>query len=162
MLVYQAVVGICFVGIVVVGALTHLALLHSVSELKAIKNAQESQIRGLILYEVKLGHKAVEASKNICSKDEGAFDVGSVTRLFKKFVRVAQTSMIRQSQVGPKLWIPKPCSKLDTQIWRVTLKLGISLSSVIRHDLRKSILICEIASQVLAKYRKTFDSPKYL
>ena len=51
-------------SIVVVGALTHCALLHPWCDLKAtLINMQHSLIQELILYEFKLGHNTIEATK---------------------------------------------------------------------------------------------------
>ena len=56
-------------SIVVVGALTRCALLHSMYDLKAAQmDLQYSLIHKLILNKFKLSHKAVEATKNICEK----------------------------------------------------------------------------------------------
>ena len=74
-------------SIVVVGVLTHCALLHSVRDLKITKvNVQCSIIEELMLYEFEQGYKIVEATKNICyAKDESAVDHSTITRGFKKF-----------------------------------------------------------------------------
>ena len=41
-----------------------------------------------------VGHDALKATKNICcAKNEGAIDLTTVTRWFKKFCLVARTSM---------------------------------------------------------------------
>ena len=59
--------GTMFVSVVVVGALTCCALLHLVCDLKAAQmNMQYSLIQELMLYKFKLGHNAMEATKNIC------------------------------------------------------------------------------------------------
>ena len=51
----------------VVGALTHCALLHSICDLKATQmNMQFSLIEELMFYEFKLGHNVMEVTKNIC------------------------------------------------------------------------------------------------
>ena len=64
-----------------VGALTCYALLHSLYDLKAAQmNVQ------LMHYVFKLGLNAREANKNICCmKSEGAIGHIKVTRWFKKF-----------------------------------------------------------------------------
>ena len=74
--------------IVVVGALTFYALLHLVCDLKAAQmNMQYSLIQELMLYKFKLGHNAMEATKNICCmQDEGSVHHSRVIRCFKKFL----------------------------------------------------------------------------
>ena len=71
----------------VVGALTHCALLHSVHNLKAAQlNVQCSLIQELMLYGFKLSYCTTEAPKNICcAKGGGDVDHSSVTWWFKKF-----------------------------------------------------------------------------
>ena len=57
----------CGISIMVVGVLTCYALLHSMCNLKAAQmNVQCSLIQELMLYELKRGHNAIEANKNIC------------------------------------------------------------------------------------------------
>ena len=47
---------------------------------------QDSQIKGLMLYEFKLEHNAIETIKNICcAKVESTFYHSTVTRWLKKF-----------------------------------------------------------------------------
>ena len=60
----------------VVGALTHCALLNSVCDLTPPPmNRQHSRIRDLMLYKFELGHNGAEVTKNICcAKDKGAVD----------------------------------------------------------------------------------------
>ena len=51
----------------VVGVLTHCALLHSMHDLKAAQvYVYQSLIQKLMLHEFKLGHNTTEATKNIC------------------------------------------------------------------------------------------------
>ena len=53
-------------SMVVVGALTRCALLHSVSDLKAAQmNMHRYLIREIKLYEFELGHNTTETTKNI-------------------------------------------------------------------------------------------------
>ena len=53
-------------SIMVVGVLTHCALLHCVCDLKATQmNAQWSQIQELMFYEFKPAYNVLEATKNI-------------------------------------------------------------------------------------------------
>ena len=63
------------------------ALFYSMCDLKVAQmNMQHSLIWELTLYEFKLSHKAVEATKNIhCEKGESVFDHITVTRWLKKF-----------------------------------------------------------------------------
>ena len=74
-------------NIVLVGVLTHCALLHSVYDLKAAQiNMQCCLIWDLILYKFELGHNTSQASKNICCiKSDDAGDHSTVTRWLKKF-----------------------------------------------------------------------------
>ncbi len=54
-------------SIVVVGALTCCALLHSMCDLKVTQmNMQHNLIQELMLYEFELDYITVEATKNIC------------------------------------------------------------------------------------------------
>ena len=68
-------------SIVLVGALTHCVLLHSMCDLKAAQiNVQRCLIWELMPYEFELVHNTVEATKNICcAKGEGAVDHRTVT-----------------------------------------------------------------------------------
>ena len=72
-------------GIMVLGVLTHWALLHFMCDLKAIRmNVQYSLIWELMLYEFELGHNAAEDTKNICYvKSEGTVDRSKVTTELK-------------------------------------------------------------------------------
>ena len=66
-------------SIVVVGVLTHCALLHSIKVAKV--NVQYSLIQDLTPYVIKLDHNATEATKNISyAKGEGAIGHSTVTR----------------------------------------------------------------------------------
>ena len=70
-----------------VGALTHCALLHSVCDFKAAQmNVQRSLHWELMLYESELSHNAVEVIKNnCCAKSDITVDYSIVTRCLKKF-----------------------------------------------------------------------------
>ena len=60
--------------------------------------------------------------KNICCvKGEGAVDHSTVSRWFKKFHLHCITLMIKQGQIGLKVWIPRLCSKPLEQIRWVAL-----------------------------------------
>ena len=74
-------------SIMIVGALTWYALLHSVCVLKgALISVQSSLIRELILYEFEMGHHAKETTKNFCyAEDEYAVDLSKISWWFKKF-----------------------------------------------------------------------------
>ena len=71
----------------IVGVITRCALLQSVWDLKdTLMNVQSCLIRELMLYEFRLNHNVIEATKNICrAKDDGAVDHSTVTRWFKRF-----------------------------------------------------------------------------
>ena len=66
----------------VLGALTRCTLLHSVCDLKTIQmNVQHSIIQEDMLYDIKLGHIATEATKTICcAKGNGTVNRNTVTR----------------------------------------------------------------------------------
>ena len=87
----------------IVGVLTHGALLHSVFDLKAAQmNMQFCPIWELMLYKF---------------KQPKIFVVQKVKMVGpKNFTWVTKTSSIRQDQVGLKLWILRPCSKPKRQI----------------------------------------------
>ena len=74
---FKTVVG----SIVVVGALKHWALLHSVYDLKARQmDIQHSLIWEFILFEFELSYNAAEASKNIWTKGQSAVAYSKVNR----------------------------------------------------------------------------------
>ena len=121
-------------SIMLVGALTHCALLHSVCDLKAVQtNVHHSLLREL-LYEFELIHyAAAEASRNICcAKGESTVDHGIVTWWFKKFLLDNKNLTIRQCLVGLKRGIPELCSLLSpvSSTRRASCELSISQSSV--------------------------------
>ena len=89
-------------SIVVVGAQTRYALLHSVWDLKAAQiNVQCWLIQELLLYEFEVSHNADEAIKNICYVNgEGAVD--HMIRWFKKYFSGYKNI---DGQVGLKPWI---------------------------------------------------------
>ena len=71
-------------SIMIVAALTHCELLHSVCDLKTTQmNMQHNLIWELMLYKLKLVHNVMEAAKNICCA-RCSFH-STVTRWFKKF-----------------------------------------------------------------------------
>ena len=71
----------------VVGALIHCALVHSVCDLKATHmKMRHSLIQELMLYKFKLSHNTRDAIKNICCvKGEGVAEYSTITRKFKEF-----------------------------------------------------------------------------
>ena len=73
-------------SIVVVGALTHCALLHSICDLKvALINVQHCLIWELLIYDLKLGHNVMEITKNIsCVKGDGTLDHKTINQMVKK------------------------------------------------------------------------------
>ena len=73
-------------SIVVVGVLTHWALLHCVCDLKVTQmNVQLNLIWKLMIHKFELDHNAAEATKNISDiKSEEAVDHRIVSRWFKK------------------------------------------------------------------------------
>ena len=110
--------------IMVVGALEHCTLLHSLCNLKAAQmSVQHSLICELMLYRFELSYSIVEATKNIYgTKCEDVVDC-STTRNFARFVR---TSTIRY---GQKNWFwcctPNYRGKSSSKR-RVSGDLGIS------------------------------------
>ena len=108
-------------SIMVVGALTHCALLHLVCDLKAaLMNVQCSLIKKLMLYKFSLGHKATEATKIICyAKGDGAVGHSSVIWWSKKFCLVCFNL---NDRVGLKLLFLRLCSKPQRQIWQESLR----------------------------------------
>ena len=131
-------------------------------------NMQHGLIQKHILYKFKLGHNTMETTKNIrCVKGEEADNHSTITRQLKKIVQIARTSMIRQSQVSLKIWIPKPCSKPLMQIRQVALReyqAGLSFHSLVWFvtftPSAKSSRTAELFLR-LPKYSKTFNSPSY-
>ena len=88
-------------SIVLVGALTHCALLHPMCDLKVVQiNMQSSLIQEFMLYKFELGYKAMEVTKNICYVNgEDAVDLSTVTRLFKQF-NLDRQSLANQARSG--------------------------------------------------------------
>ena len=153
-------------NIVVVGALTHYALLHSVCDLKsAQRNMQPSLIQEFMLYDFKVGHNADEATKNIsCVKSEGTVNRKIVIRWFKKFHSGAMNLDYPERSGRPKIMNSKILLKateanLVSRTWRVSGKFSISPSTVVRH-LHNFTRSFRIVPHILPKYCKTFDSPQ--
>ena len=85
-------------SIVIVGALTCCALLHSLCDLKDMQmNVQYSIIWEIMLYEFKLCHKAAEATKNISyAKGQGAIDYRNQKFGSRNFTQVARIFMMME------------------------------------------------------------------
>ena len=135
---------------VVVNMLTCCALFHSVCHLKATQiNAQCSLILELMLYDFKLGHNNVEATKNICfAKGEDTVNHSTITRLFKTF-HLGCKNLDNQARSGsPKTKTVESEAMLQaieanstSSSRRESGKLSISQFRVVHHlhDLGKSI-----------------------
>ena len=106
-------------------------------------NLQCSLIQELRLYKFKLGHNAMEVNKNICHvKNAGAVDHSTVARWFKKFYSGCKNldyqarlhrPKIADSEIGLQAIEANPMSST----WRVSGKLGLSKSSVVRQVWQK-------------------------
>ena len=151
-------------SIVVVGILTQCALLHFVCDLKASKmNIQHSLIQGLMLYEFKVGHNIITATKKICFvKSKGLVEHRTVTRWFKKFhsgcknlnnQAMSGRYKIMESKTVLQALEANPVSS----IWRISGEFGISQSSVVHKilNLGKSILSFQIEHHI-AKISQNF------
>ena len=89
----------------VVSALIHCALLHSVSDLETLQmNIQHSRIWEIV-YDFQLDHNPTEATKNICCarKGENAGDYNIVTRCLKKFCLGCKNFYDQVRSGGPKI-----------------------------------------------------------
>ena len=103
-----------------------------------------------MLYESKLGHNIVEATKNICcAKGEGAVDHSTITRWFKKFCSSSknqdhQAKPGRPNSMDSEAMLQVIEANLVSSIWRVSGKLDISQSSGVHylHDLGEIIWSC--------------------
>ena len=140
-----------FGTIVLAAVWIYCALLDSLVDLKAAEMDMEcSLIWELMLHKFELGHKAAEATKNICCvKSEGAIDHSIVTRGFKKFHSGCK-NLENQAELGrPKTMDSKSVLEaiektLVNSTLRLSGELGITQSSVICHihDQGKSIWSC--------------------
>ena len=126
-----AVVG----GIMVVGLLTHCALLHNMYDLKATQiNEQHCLIWELMLYEFKQGHNPTEATKSLCCmKDESTVDHNIVTIWLKKLYSACKSADDQIRSAKPKtmdsmvvLHSIEADPVISTQ--KVSSKIGISQS----------------------------------
>ena len=137
---------------VIVGALTPPVWFESSTDVHT-----SSLIQKLVLYEFELGHKAVEATKNICcAKDDDAVDHYTVTRWVKKY-RSGWNYLdnhVRSGKIKTEYFVlqnieanPASCTR------RVSGELSISQSRVVHHlhDLGNSIRSSWIVSRVLPK-----------
>ena len=120
----------------------------------------------------KLGHNAMETTKNICwTKGEDRVYHGMVTRWLKKFypgcknlniqARSATYKTVVSETVLQTIEVNPMCS-----IWRVSGEFGISQSCVIRHlhNLNKSTWSCWILlhiTKILQNFWFTLVSKKY-
>ena len=101
-----------------------------------------------MLYEFKLGHNTVEATKNICyTKGEGTVDFDTVYRWFKKFC-LGCKNFNDQVRSGRSKTVDSKVreANLGSSIQRVSGEFGISQFSAVKLWL------------MLPKYCKTFDS----
>ena len=119
-----------------------------------------------MFYKFKLGHNAVEATRNICcAKGEDAINYATITRWFKKFCLRSkklddQVRSDRSKTVDSKAMLQAIEANPSSNTWRVSGRFSILQSSVAchLHDLGKSIW-CSRLLLILPKYCKTFDSP---
>ena len=82
----------------VVGVLTHYALLHSICDLKAMyMNVPCSLIQVFMLYKFEQGHHAAKSTKNICCV-KGWRHIDHSIDGSRNFTQIARTLVIRQGQ----------------------------------------------------------------
>ena len=150
----------------VVGVLTHYALLHCVSDLKASQmNVQRILICKLMLYEFKMGYNVVKATRNICdARDKGSVDHSKIIRWLKKFWMGCknlsdQTRSGRPNTVDSEAVIQAIQTNLVSRTLTVSDELCISQSSEVCYlsNLSKSIQSCWIVLLV-TKILQNFDS----
>ena len=126
-------------------------------------NMQHSLIQKLMLYEFKLGHNFIEASKHICyAKVKCAVDHSTVTRWLKKFHSSYknlnnQAKLSRFKTVDSKVNLKAMEANPASSTWRVSGKLGISLFTVVCCIYNFESGAAELCL-MLPKYCKTFDS----
>ena len=70
-------------SIVVLGALTCCALVHSMCDLKTTQENVQYEL--IWNFEFEYGYNATEATKNLCAKGDGKVDHSTVNRELKKF-----------------------------------------------------------------------------
>ena len=158
-------------SIVVVGALAHCALPHSVCDLKATQIiVQCSLIQELRLYEFKLSHNTEQLTKNICyEKSKGALDSSSVILWFKKFCSgcnnlddQAMSGRPKTADSGAAFQALEANPMSSTR--RVSGEFDISLFSVVRpiHNLNKSTRCCLIVPCVIKILQNFWLTPIYI
>ena len=117
----------------------------------------------LMVYKFELGHNAAEATKNICCvNDEGAVDLSTVTKWFKKFrsgwknddQAMSGWPKTVHSETALQAIEPNPVSST----WRESSELGISQSSLVRSSSSRPRRIRRVA---LEEYQasSSFPSP---
>ena len=141
----------------VVGSIVRFcALLHSVCYLKAVQmNVQCSLKQELMLYEFKLDHNALEATRKNCVKSEDAVDHGTVTRWVKKFCS-SRKNLNEQARSDRPKTIESDAvfhaiqANLVSSTRRVSGVFGISKSNMVHHpnNIGKNIRSCQIIPHV--------------
>ena len=156
-------------SVVLVNALTHCALLHSVCDLKAAQmKVLSCLIQDFMLYEFRLDYKTAEATKNICCvKSDGTVDHSMVTRLFKNFL-LGCKNFDNQARSGrPKsVDCEAILQAIETNLVNSSTQRisGIGLASlhpvwfITFTTLAKASRTTELCLTLL-KYCQTFDSP---
>ena len=113
-----------------------------------------------MLYNFKLGHNVVEATKNICNaKSEDTFDYGIVTRCFKKFRCKKLDDQARpggSKTVDFESVLQAIEETLESSTLRVPGELSISQSSVTSTTSGKASEAAELCV-TLSKYCEIFD-----
>ena len=122
-------------SVVIVGALTCYALLHSMCDLKAAQmSMHHTLIWWLLLYEFMEKTK----KKLLCAKDESIVDYCTVTRWFKKFL-LSCKNFVKQTRSGrPEIMdLKTPCHKGKSGKYQVSLASQNSVSFVTSMSTRK-------------------------
>ena len=135
-------------SMVVVGVLTHCAILNSVCDLKTAQmNMQRGIIRKLMAYEFKLSHSVMEATRNISyAKSESAIDHSTVTRWFVKFHSGCKNFDYQVRSGWPKT--------LDFEAVLQAIEVNL-ICSTQRVSISQSRVVCHFHN-----FGKTFDSSK--
>ena len=121
-----------------------------------------------MLNKFKLGHNAVEETKNICcTKGKGTIDQSTVTEWLMKFHSGCknlddQSRSNKPKSMNAEVMLQTIDAKPASSTWRVSGELVISQSSVVRHlhDFGKIIPSYGTVPHILPKYCKTFYSHK--
>ena len=157
-------------SIMVVGVLTHCALLHFVYDLKNTQmNRKCSLIWEVTLYEFEWDNNTEEASKNIWgAKSESTVELSTVMKWFKKFSLGCKNLSYPVKSGRPKSMDSETIfqaieENLVSSTHRVSGKLNISLYSVVHHfqDLGKTVQSCQIVPHI-TKISKIFDLLHYV